>query len=398
MLNKQLEENQKNMFKSLLYYVIATDKGKKLESILELLEYDKKTIENLLDGFKSKHLTVVYFNKLKDINYSDYDSISKKLKDKVKYAIKINNNFPDFFGEIEVDIYAEKIIDKKSISTMEEYIEYLIKKENKKAILLKGINLYYYDKVKSHLGLSLMEDSATKGESLAFFYLGEIYYEGIRIEKNYVKSENFLKQFIEIERANDEYYMIVETAKNILAKIYYFGGNGLIKRYDLALQIFKDIDEDYYDKYSLLYMGLIYMEGRAEEKNEELGFKYLKKAAEQNVAKAQVEVAKAYLEGLGTEVDYNKTVYWIEKAASNNSNEAKYLLGISYYYGDENIKIEKNENYGIKLLTEAAKAGVDIAAQELELIKKSKISNNEPDRNENIDERSEIRKNWFDGV
>ena len=194
----------------------------------------------------------------------------------------------------------------------------------------------------------------------------------------------------------DETYRIIEDARNVLGKMYYLGGNGIIKQYDLALQVFKEMDEQDYDKFSLLYIGKMYFEGVAGEKNEQLGFKYLKKSAEQEVARAQLMVAEAYIYGKGTAVDSQKAFYWIEKAVNNNSDEAKSLLGVMYYYGDDDLKIERNAQYGLKLINEAAEAGVEAAILELEKIKKSQTVYIEPDIRDYADDRSEENKKWFD--
>lgn len=191
-------------------------------------------------------------------------------------------------------------------------------------------------------------------------------------------------------------HRVVEDARNMLGKIYYLGGYGVVRQYNLSLHMFKQMDDDNYDKFSQLYIGKMYLEGLANEKNEELGFKYLKKSAEQEVTQAQIALAYAYVNGKGADEDRNKALYWIERAVNNNSSEAKYLLGIAYYYGDDKLNVKIDEKYGMKLLMESAEAGVEEARQELELIRKEQTITNEPDIDSDfIDDRSENKRNWF---
>lgn len=191
-------------------------------------------------------------------------------------------------------------------------------------------------------------------------------------------------------------YRVVDDARNMLGKIYYLGGNGVVRQYNLSLHMFRQMDEDNYDKFSQMYIGKMYLEGLANEKNEELGFKYLKKSAEQEVTQAQISLAYAYVHGKGTDEDRNKALYWIERAVNNNSSEAKYLLGIAYYYGDDQLNVKIDEKYGMKLLMEASEAGVEEARQEIEKIKKEQTITNKPDIDSDyMEDRSENKRNWF---
>ncbi len=201
MINKTSEENQKRLLKSLLYYVLAVKDEKTVESISDLLEYDQKVIQNLLDGFPANHPAVINFNKIKSVDYRDFEIISNELKSKVKQAKMIRNTFPDFCNEVEVDVYIEKVISSNKFETMREYINYLMKKGDSRGFLVIGFRLFY-DEGNVELGLKYMEQSATQGNLLAFYYLGVIYYEGGKgkVKKDYEKAEKYLKQFIEKEK------------------------------------------------------------------------------------------------------------------------------------------------------------------------------------------------------
>ena len=74
----------------------------------------------------------------------------------------------------------------------------------------------------------------------------------------------------------------------------------------------------------------------------------------------------------------------------------KYYIGMVYYEGDRKLDIEKNIEYGIFLIKEAANAGVKVAISQLEKIKKQQIMYTEPDIYDLKDDRRKKRKIWFE--
>jgi TPR repeat protein len=62
--------------------------------------------------------------------------------------------------------------------------------------------------------------------------------------------------------------------------------------------------------------------------------KWYRKAAEQNFAAAQYNLAVCYDRGDGVAEDHVEAVKWYRKAAEQNFAEAQYNLGICYERGD----------------------------------------------------------------
>lgn len=201
MLNNKLDENEKNLLITLIYFIMATRKERTLDNVLVFLQYDKKTIEDtfVLSRLPVKNPAVIYFNKIKGLSYSDYDSISSKLKTKVEKEKKIDNAFPQFLGEAGLDIYAEKIVNQNH-STMREYVKYLMGRMDSRGFLIAGlINFYDYQNA-DNMGLSMIQESVALDNSLAIYHLGKIYFDGQLIKKNYIEAEKLLKKLIEREK------------------------------------------------------------------------------------------------------------------------------------------------------------------------------------------------------
>ena len=74
----------------------------------------------------------------------------------------------------------------------------------------------------------------------------------------------------------------------------------------------------------------------------------------QGDADAQRCLGFCYHKGNGVEQDYEKAVYWFEKAAMQGDAGAQYFLGIGYQYGQW---IEKDYNKALYWYEKAAAQG-----------------------------------------
>jgi uncharacterized protein len=84
-------------------------------------------------------------------------------------------------------------------------------------------------------------------------------------------------------------------------------------------------------------------------------FPWMLKAAKTGVIPAQFEVSKMYVNGIGTEVNYNQGVFWLRKAAEGGSLSAMNVLSGAYSKGlfglQQDLKeseywLEKSKNVG----------------------------------------------------
>jgi len=81
-------------------------------------------------------------------------------------------------------------------------------------------------------------------------------------------------------------------------------------------------------------LGLMYYDGEGTEVNYEKALYWWEKAAEQGDVRAQFNVGSMYYDGEGTEVNYKKALYWYEKAAEQGDVDAQFETGCIYYKGE----------------------------------------------------------------
>ncbi len=79
-------------------------------------------------------------------------------------------------------------------------------------------------------------------------------------------------------------------------------------------------------------LGRMYCKGEGTEVNYEKALYWYEKAAEQGDTDAQVNLGSMYYNGEGTEVNYEKVLYWWEKAAEQGDAEAQFETAGMYYY------------------------------------------------------------------
>ena len=98
-------------------------------------------------------------------------------------------------------------------------------------------------------------------------------------------------------------------------------------------------------------LACCYLEDIGVYKNDVYAFEWFKKAAEQNYNKAQYSLACCYLEGIGVNKNDVYAFEWFKKAAEKNHNKAQYSLACCYFDGRG---IKKNSEYAFKWLKKAA--------------------------------------------
>ena len=81
------------------------------------------------------------------------------------------------------------------------------------------------------------------------------------------------------------------------------------------------------------FYGVCFAEGEGTPKNDAEAVKWYRKAAEQGLAQAQVELAICCQRGQGTAKNAQEGVKWLKKAAVQSDAEAQFRLGVCYYNG-----------------------------------------------------------------
>ena len=91
--------------------------------------------------------------------------------------------------------------------------------------------------------------------------------------------------------------------------------------------------------------------------------KWFRKAADQELVQAQVNLALCYRDGQGVEQSYTEAAKWYRKAAEQGDADAQYRLGLCYVLGKG---VEQSDAMARFWLRQAAKKGYVKAAELLE--------------------------------
>ena len=165
-----------------------------------------------------------------------------------------------------------------------------------------------------------VREEANLGNPEAMYQLGKRYQQGDCVEQNMeIASDWWLKAAMKGHAA----------ACNDLGVFYFFTKheveNGL-------KWLKKSADQGY--PISLRVLGDIYRHGWGVEKDVEQGIKLLKTAAEQDDEFAMNTLAGIYHDAEDVEQDYGQAKYWLERYYASGNGDAYFRMGRCLYYGD----------------------------------------------------------------
>ena len=142
-------------------------------------------------------------------------------------------------------------------------------------------------------------------------------------------------------------------AQNELGNMYYFG-LGVERDYSKSFNYYRNAAKaGYVDAQNSL--GECYLLGKGVDRDNEEAIKWIKRAAEQGNVFAQKSMGEFYLRGLaGLSQNYTEAVKWYQKAANQGDENAQCNLGLCYYYG---YGVNINYSEASKWLHLAAKNG-----------------------------------------
>ncbi len=227
----------------------------------------------------------------------------------------------------------------------------------------------------------LYEISAQKGNTDAYYLLGEYKFLGKGIEKNDVEA---IKWYRKAAEAGQDF----EQATLRLAECYRYG-IGVVENKSEAVKYYKKaaeygcteaevtlgefclsgegVEQDYEDAVrhfrraayycnaeSQYYLGLCYEEGKGVKSIPSEGVKWYRKAAEQGHAEAQKNLGNCYYNGHGVVQDYTEAVKWYRKAAEQGHAEAQNKLGNCYNKGHG---VLQDDTEAVKWYLKAAEQG-----------------------------------------
>jgi TPR repeat protein len=191
-----------------------------------------------------------------------------------------------------------------------------------------GLSVIYHDKnsfaPNADLGMEWLIKAAKAGEPRGQSQLGSLYLHGIFINKDIDKSIFWFEEAIK-NNSN--------SARYNLAKLYINKANITPLRLEKAIELYlAAADQGYTD--AKVALGNIYMHVTYGLKNGEKAIYWLKSAAQSGNALGQTGLASCYRYGIGTEIDYQKALYWYQKSSDlSHSPTARYRLAEMYMLG-----------------------------------------------------------------
>lgn len=133
----------------------------------------------------------------------------------------------------------------------------------------------------------------------------------------------------------------------------YFYGQGVEKNYEEAVELYrKSAEQGHAD--ALFRLGGCYYFGYGVEIDDMEALNCFRKAAEQSNASAQMGLATMYFQGRGVDRNYEEAVKWYRIVADQGINAGQAGLGLCYYYG---LGVEKNYHEAFVLCHNAADLG-----------------------------------------
>ena len=221
-----------------------------------------------------------------------------------------------------------------------------------KKLLEKTINNYWNKMDDEDTYKTFCEIYEKTGDEEAEFYMGKMLYLGIGTEKNWEKAYQIMKKLYDRDR----------KAREVIADMYYTGkylGEDNKKAFELYTELVEDGEDT--NGYSTFMLGICYKDGIGTEINLDKSFELIKKATELGYKDAYFDLGWAYYEE-GVERDLDKAFEYIKKSAELGDERAYYWLGYMCFHGEGT---EENDKEAIKWLTKSADLGVCYAQEML---------------------------------
>lgn len=208
-------------------------------------------------------------------------------------------------------------------------------------IILSLITLNFNCLFAQENNFETVKNFALKGDSIAQFNLGLLYYRGQDdVETNKVEALNWF------EKSAIKGY----PEAQFVTFIMYLNGEGAPKDMDKAFEWCKKSASNGHPK-GQHNLANFYNKGIVVEKSEEKAFYWCKKSAEQGYERAQNELGIRYFNGEGVARDLGLSFYWLKKSAEQNNPQSQYYCGKFYFEG---TGVPKSESKAIYWLTQSA--------------------------------------------
>ena len=133
----------------------------------------------------------------------------------------------------------------------------------------------------------------------------------------------------------------------------YYNGQDVERNYEEAVKWYRKASEQG-DVRAQCNLGLCYKNGQGVERSYEEAVKWFRKAAEQGNARAQCNLGGCYSFGWGVGQSYKEAVKWFRKAAEQGDADAQCHFGVCY---DKGQGVEQSYKEAVKWYRKAAEQG-----------------------------------------
>jgi len=176
----------------------------------------------------------------------------------------------------------------------------------------------------------LHELAEEEGAEIPQYWLGNEYYYGEEVEKDYTEALKWYRKAAEQGNVDAQFYLGWMYGK----------GLGVTKDDKEAATWYRKAAEQG-NAVAQDNLGLMYYHGEGVTKDDKEAVNWFLKAAEQGLAEAQYNLGLVYANGEGVEKDYNEAIKLYRKAAAQGYARAQYNLGVYYYNVDDYIEAFK---------------------------------------------------------
>jgi len=163
----------------------------------------------------------------------------------------------------------------------------------------------------------------------------DIYRKGL----HYFEEQQFSQAAGEYQKAAD---LGNPNAQHDLGLLY-LDGRGVERNDQAALKLFREAASQDYTQ-ALISLGVLYATGRAVEKDEKEAVRLYLRAAERGDPQAQSNLGLMYYHGNGIDQSIETAVSWFLKAANQGFTQAQYNLGVMHERG-RGVEQDKREAF-----------------------------------------------------
>ena len=331
---------------------------------------------------------------LRSSNYNKADKIGSIIIENKSYNnVTLNDEEETLIGKTNLIQSVEENI---KINT---YSKLLFENENIKMAraIINNVNTKNEDYRKA---LKLFSIEASKGNTVALMDIGKMYAQGLGVKKDIKIAGSFMRRARQSFLYQEEKENIVpsiegdedntsgsdgidvsnktntedkkinlwtDNYKN--ARFYLYGDNENKPNIEMAITLLvKECEKEnplaYYD------MGTIFNKGLGVDIDSEKAKEYYTKSfnifndleSQYSNNYFKYKIGKMYMQGIGTEQNYEEAFNWLSEPAVNGYQLAEYSLGNLYYYGNG---VDKNINEAFNLYKSSANKGNVYAMFEL---------------------------------